>query len=151
MAKPNKKNTFDIIFSVNDISLEESYVNKDIETDVTLQDKLRFKFSGETILEAATSMLKIIIYYKFLKEEVLLLDMKVVNSFKLRNLNESQMNKAHQDKKFIKSLVMLSVNHTRGIQSTLIKGTRFDKLYMPLLPDFQLDAKLDPKPPTPAK
>lgn len=88
------------------------------------------------------SIIRIIIDYDFFLKDHVLLSMKILNDFNVVDLNKYVINDKIEDTDFLIFLIQLFSGHARGIQSTLIKGSKISTLYLPSLSSDKLLHKI---------
>jgi hypothetical protein len=141
-SKRNKKSKQRqlVNYSVSKISLLHSDLNFPDHFQISPTDNLNYNFEVNFSIDKSNSILKIVINYEFLVNEIKVLDLKVQNNYNVRQLG--LIFSGAEFDPFIIFLIELSVDHTRGIQSTLIKGTPIDNFYIPVIQRDKIRAKL---------
>lgn len=95
--------------------------------------KYSYMFMSDVNLISDKSIIQIITNYQFFLEEKKLLDIQVENDFKVGNYKDVVTNGTVNNNEFLIFLIDISINHTRGIQSALIKDSPIANLYIPML------------------
>lgn len=140
MAKSSKSKGKSINYSLENITLVDHFIEDSHEVDKD-SEKFTYKLGGETSGDTDTGMISIRVSYTFFYLELKLFFIEVLSEFKVTQHTKKIMEDAFNDEKFMRYLFFLSIHHTRGIQSTLIKGKKIDQLYIPIAPDVNLVKK----------
>jgi len=93
--------------------------------------KYGYKFSADINIIKDESIVQVIINYEFSLDSHVLLYMEVSNDYKVNNLLDILVDDKISNANFTYYLIILSLNHARGIQSTIIKDSPISTLYMP--------------------
>jgi hypothetical protein len=131
MPKESKK--LAVRYILEEIMLLDKEINTDTSSiDFSDLEKFNYHLSAETSLNGPDKILSISIFYTFFSESTMLFRFNVVNKFKIFENSEKELTLIHSNERFMKHLISISIDHSRGIQSILIKETPFKSLYIPL-------------------
>ena len=144
MAKPPSKNKLDINYSLSEIILEEHSANENINVDLSDTKGLQYEFAGSAKLDDKASIIEITTLYRLYKGDSVLFHFKLINKFKLHNTNPSLAKKTYENQHFIKHLFALSVHHLRGMQSIILKDSKYKSLFIPFHLEFNLSKQEKP-------
>lgn len=125
-----------IAFSISRIELIDSSSNVPENFEFKVGEKFTFKLSVDFIADRKLSMLTVKISYSFFMDNDEIFNIIVENDYCITNISKYIVDKKFSDRIFIKYIANLSLNHARGIQGTVIKGTPLSKLFIPVV---QLD------------
>ncbi|RAI98744.1 hypothetical protein LX64_04729 [Chitinophaga skermanii] len=123
-----------INFKILDIHLNNHLINVPEDFQIS-KERLKFSFGNEISINSSESTLTTNITYKFFQGDLELFMMQVRNKFAVKELSLLFSDGKIIDYDILNYLVSLSVDHARGIQSTLTKGYPIERLYIPAIPD----------------
>lgn len=132
-----KKQHNPIPFRLSEITLIESVLNISDDFEIVLDNKLRYNLNILVQYNIKESSIEIFVTYEFLNGELQLNKLIVLNKYLIVGLNSFIINDNFTDKGFISYLSNLSVVHTRGVHSVLIKDTKLKGFYLPLNVDTE--------------
>jgi hypothetical protein len=123
----------DYSFIVRNIHIKEQFINIPDGFNLSTNPILSFMLDVGVGGIIASSQLQILITYEFRHEEHLLLKLVVENDYQVKNIQSFfDENGAAIKSDLTDHLVEISIHHTRGVQSTIIKNTALEKLYIPI-------------------
>ena len=123
---PKKKASFNM--SINRIELLNSFFDPSIITNNT-DSNLTYELSVDINLDSENSFIIIIVGYVFLSNSKNVFSISVLNEFGIYGV--ANIKTEFKSEKAFVHLVGLSINHTRGVQSTLIQDTTIKNKYIP--------------------
>jgi len=146
------KDKFEINYSLKSILISEQRINESANVDLTDTKNLTTDFSGAVNLIESDFIIETSISYQFLSKEIELFYIQIINEFSILKTNQPRLLKVYQNQHFIKHLINISTHHFRGMQSILLKDSKYKSLYIPLNNNYQLQimGEEKQKPPIPA-
>ena len=131
-----------IVYSIKKIDL--FHQSLDIPQDFSPSNTSDLKFKFDVRIEASVelSTVSITVTYEFYKKESNLLALGVENVFGVNDVDSLIKNGTVNLTDFSLFLVQLSINHLRGIQSYIIKGTPLANLYVPVFTNEEIINKV---------
>lgn len=119
-----------ISFSISTIDLIKGQISCPHDLDYT-KDEYTYEYNISINIVKDQSIIQVVVEYIFNLGEHLLLDLNVSTDFGLVNIDEVIINDQIRDPNFAYFLITMTVNHARGIQSTIIKNSPIHDKYMP--------------------
>lgn len=131
-----------ITFNVTKILLLNHFLNQENEFKNENRKNLKFAFESSVNIIADESVIQVITDYTLVYQNTDLFRMQVENDFKIDNFNDAVTDGKIANQQFFIFIIGISITHSRGIQSTLIKGTALDHLYIPPISKETILSKL---------
>lgn len=120
-------------FGIQEINLLESQIDPLLPADYsTYGKKLQYKLEVNIFPQSSKKIVQIIVDYSFNSDEHTLFKFKTENIFKIEDVSDIYSNET-LNKKLAAYLVEISIYHSRGIQSILLKDTPIKYLYLPFI------------------
>jgi len=122
-----------INYSLEAIDLISNSINVPQNFDASDEHGLTFGLELKSTIKIDEELLIIEINYEFLKDAITVFNIVVQNIFKIDRIKNYVKNEQIEQKEFYEFLVELSINHTRGVQSQLLKNTPLARFYIPFI------------------
>jgi len=147
-GKPSRKNRNTAIqYYIARISLVHQEPKSFSHIHFHATPSLNYSLEADINIFTDKKIVQIIISYIFFQEEGKIFEITVENDFKVINM-ESLLGELGESKNdFLVYLTDISVNHTRGVQATLIKDTPVSNFYIPSINRDSLIEKVKKKNP----
>jgi len=138
MAKDKTKKV-DLLFFVENISLIDCEIYPEAQNmDFSSFDDLSYSLTAETLAAEGEGKINITIKYVFAKKDIVFHTITVLSVFNVHTKMPNAIKYASANEKFMKNIIDLNINHTRGIQAYLIKDSKFKHLYIPIRHHLQI-------------
>ncbi len=131
-----------ILYSIKKIDLLHQSLDIPIDFNPSDTSGLKFRFDVQIEGSEETSTVSIIVIYEFYNNEDTLLALRVENVFGINNIGTVIENGRIKLADFSIFLIQLSIDHLRGIQSYIIKGTALANFYVPVFSNEEITNKV---------
>lgn len=121
-------------YQLLEIKLIDYFIEVPSTFDPLVKTGLKYTFQTTIEVDTENSSIEIIIFYKFFSWELELFNIRVKNVFKVSSLPQVNAKNKTAIDDFIFLLTTLSINHSRGIQATIIRNTLLSTFYIPIMP-----------------
>ncbi len=133
----------DIYYSLSRINLRKNFIEPSSSPIYNNLLNLNFGIEVDVNLITDTSVIQIIVKYRFSSDRSALLDMEVENDYKVQNFVSIVKQGKVTNQEFLIFLVELSIGHARGIQATIIKDTPIESYYIPYIEESKILEKIN--------
>ena len=131
-----------IFYSIKKIDLLHQSLDIPMDFNPADTSSLKFKFDVQMEAAEAASTVSIIVMYEFYNKEDNLLALRVENVFGINNVSTVMESGRVKLTDFSIFLIQLSIDHLRGIQSYIIKGTALANFYVPVFSNEEITNKV---------